>query len=225
MSDAAWQLADDVERRMRELDVARLSAGVRRIGLELSVRHIVEFAATYPGAPLVSVGGGGGQLEWAALGACVRVDPAPPDDARVAATAATVEQLVASHPELVGDCTLVCCRVGGDEDWGCREVEAVQRLRPRAVLALDDSHSDDHDAGYRFYEFLRGGEHCADRYDTVHTTEVATADTMWAEAPGASWVWLQRAVTLPTPRLPRSVPACEPGTPRPRLADEVCVVS
>jgi hypothetical protein len=87
-----------------------------RFGVDVSVRHVVDFAATYR-LPLVSVGSGRADLEWAALGddGCVCVDQ-PRPDARIAPSFGTVAELVAARPDLVGACVVFCRHGVGDDD-------------------------------------------------------------------------------------------------------------
>lgn len=199
-----WQLPEDAERRQQTVDPDTLYPGARRFGVRACVRHLVDFGRAYT-VPLVSVGSGRAWLEWAAFGdddaRCVCVDPAP-RGAVLMPQHATVEELVASRPELVGACTVLCCWcLPNDSTY---DAEAVRLLRPLAVLTLVERFGGGYGAagGARFHAFLEDPT----GYRLVHTTSIEGA----RDDDGVQWIWLERDdQPLHRPDLPtRAEPRC-----------------
>ena len=88
-------------------DDRRIEFAAARFGIDVSVRHVAEFASTYK-LPLVSVRCGRAELEWAALGdhGCVCIDRKRVG-AMIEPSFGTVGELVAARPELVGACVVL----------------------------------------------------------------------------------------------------------------------
>jgi hypothetical protein len=129
-----------------------LSRGLERFGLDVSTKQLASVVGAFPGVPVVSVGSGPGILERT-IDECITVDPAPPEG--VVVTASTVDELLAVRPELVGECVLLlvwCLPNDSTYDW-----DAVQSLRPKAILTLLEQFDDSYGAagGSKFHEFLK----------------------------------------------------------------------
>jgi len=154
-------------------------------------------------------------LEFAAYGGddrCICVDPDAPG-ALTAPHYPTVEDLVRARPELVGACALVCwCRPNDSTS----NAQAVELLRPRAVLALIErdggfhgSAGGCHGSAGGLHIFLEAPEAHDPAYRTTHTTAI-DGDYGDYDDDGVKWVWLERAdrppyrPDLPTRARPRS---------------------
>lgn len=161
-----------------------LSRGIQRFGEDQCLEHLAAVRSWHDDVPMVSVGSGPGELERRA-GDVVCVDPAPPDGCRV--DAPTVPDLIRDRPELVGNCTaLLCWCLPNGSTY---DMEAVELLRPRAVLSLLERFGDGYGAagGQLFHERMVDRPR-AEGYRIVHRTLVA------GDGVGAfQWIWWERA--------------------------------
>jgi len=199
--------APDVAERVVVVADDSFYTGVRRFGIDWSVRHLLEFARAHPGE-LVSVGSGCASLEWAAFGSdarCICVDPKVAPGTRLAPLAPSVGELLERRPELVGRATLLC-------NWclpndSAYDMEAVELLKPPAVLALIERFHGSYGAagGRRFHAFTE--EPAAHGYRSAHRTRLEGDRESAVE-----WIWLERADQPPRrPALPRRLEAREPS--------------
>lgn len=135
---------------------------------------------------MISVGSGPGALEFEA-GRVMCVDPDPPADCCVAPVAATVADLLRDRPELPDDCTLLLC-------WclpnaSTYDMEAVELLRPRAVLSLVERFcSSNGAAGGKAFHRRMVDQPWAEGYRIVHRTTVEGETSA-----SFQWIWWERA--------------------------------
>ena len=198
--------APDVAERVVLVADDSFYTGVRRFGIDWSVRHLLEFARAHPGE-MVSVGSGCASLEWAAFGSdarCICVDPKLTPGARIAPLAPSVGELVEQRPELVSAATLLCNWCLPNES--AYDMEAVELIKPPAVLALIERFHGSYGAagGERFHTFIE--EPAAHGYRVAHRTRLEGDRESAVE-----WIWLERADQPPRrPALPRRLEAREP---------------
>jgi hypothetical protein len=162
--------------------MAFLNKAIRSFGEDFVLKYIKTFYETYK-APLVSVGSGLGQIEWMALGRNSRmtiicVDPEPQSyhvnssDVKPFMTPdySYVDDLCVTRPNIIGNCVLFLnwC----DPNDSSYDMEAVEQLKPIAILAIIESFGGSNGAagGEKFHNWLRSENN---GYKEVHFSSLS----------------------------------------------------
>jgi len=124
-----------------DIPAAHLGGGIRAFGLDTMVHWVRTAQAANPDCALISVGSGNGALESQIGALCVDPDPLSYKvtcrdlaEPYCAPSYANVEALIAAQPQLVGNAVLLLIWCNPNDST--YDYEAIQQLKPRAVVSL-----------------------------------------------------------------------------------------